>query len=180
MCLSSDAMKCLFSGVALRYNVLNAAKPLLFNPPFYVQNKNILLRFPIFLSVSFSLCFNFSPLVSALFVSVFSLTQMLSLSLCSVKHGQRTAAEQPWWVRCRATGKHLINFPSLWLYFSSCDSQTQPFVSFTLFTLNTFIVPRTAQITISVYAHFFFATQTLNVSAGSQFLHTRVCLVTKY
>lgn len=52
---------------------------------------------------------------SCLFVSVL-LWLCLSLSLCSVKHGQR--AEQPWWVRCKATEKHLINLPSLWLNFS--------------------------------------------------------------
>lgn len=143
--------------------------------PFSIQNQTSCLDFQYFLSVSNtgSLCVSiFFPLVSVLFVSV-SLWLSLSLFLCSVEHGQRTAAEQPWWVSCKATEKHLINLPSLWLYFSSSDPKTQPFVFFTLFSLNTFIIPHTAaQMTISVPLLFFYflATQTLNVNVGSQFV----------
>lgn len=74
-------------------DLLNAAEPLPFSPRSYYE-LNILLRFLIFV-VSFwhriSLCFSFSPLVSGLFVSL-CLWLSLSLCLCSVKHGQRTAA----------------------------------------------------------------------------------------
>lgn len=45
---------CLLVGVALRYNVVNAAKPLLLNPlinPLLLRIKHLLLRFLIFLSL---------------------------------------------------------------------------------------------------------------------------------
>lgn len=137
--------------------------------PFSYSEEKILLRFPIICQFpTLDPCVSYiSLLVSVLFVSVF-LWLLLSLLLCSVRHGQRTAAEQLWWVRCKATEKHLINLPSLGLYFLSCDPKTQPIVFFTLFSLSTFIILHSAD------CHFcsrqFFATQTLNVNAAPGFL----------
>ncbi len=83
---------------------------------------------------------------------------------------------------CKATEKHLINLPSLQLYFSSCLKlfpQTQPLVFSTLFSLNTFIKLHTAQIIISVHTvcliyFFFVVTQTVNANVRSQFLEAQL------
>lgn len=130
--------------------------------PFLIYNKTSCLDFQYFcqpLTLDLSV-FQFLPF--GFCVICLSGWLLLSLSLCSVKHGQRAAAEQPWWVRCKATEKHLINLPSLWLILQAAIPKSRPFVFFTLFSLNAFIILSTAQIIISV-----FATQTLNVNAGS-------------
>lgn len=78
---------------------------------FFSEEKN--LPWISYIFVSFRhwifLFFKFSPLVCVLFVSAF-LWLPLSRSLCSVKHGQRTTAEQPWWVRCRQLKNILLTW----------------------------------------------------------------------
>lgn len=132
-------LKCLFSCY-----ILYQTQPSLYcSNPFLIQNKTLCLDFQYFLSVSDtgSFCISAPPLCF-----LCCLSQSSSDSGClspfvvsNMDKEQRRNSPGEW--DAKRAEKHLINLPSFWLYFSSCDLQTQTFVFIKLCLLNAFITP---------------------------------------
>ena len=142
--------ECLFSGVTLRYNVLNAAKPLLFNP-LSVQNKTSCLDFQYFCQLlTLDLCVSIFPLWFLCCLSQsFSDFRFLSPFVVSNMDKEQRRNSPGEWV-----AKQLKNILLTCHPFGFISQAVIPKPNL-LYSLHYFLMSLTVEITISVYTFFF-------------------------